>query len=270
MVEQVSGTAIAGITFSMIISIGLPIFLLFFVKIRLKTKMSAAGIGALMFVLSALILEQILHGVMLNAAGDVLEENIWLYAIYGGLAAGVFEETGRFVAMKSWMKKNLSRESSIMYGVGHGGAEAIIIVGVGCITNLITVLMINSGQIESAYSAIEDGPGKELALQSLSVFWTTPAYQFFLVGVERAIAIGLQICLSYLVYRAVKQGEKKYFAAAVGVHFLVDALTIVLSNFVPIAALEIVLAVLFGALVFVVKRMYGKELAKTEESFYNA
>ena len=157
-----------------------------------------------------------------------------------------------------------------MYGVGHGGAEAIIIAGVGCITNLITVLMINSGQIESAYSAIEDGPGKELALQSLSVFWTTPGYQFFLVGVERAIAIGLQICLSYLVYRAVKRGEKKYFAAAVGIHFLVDALTIVLSNFVPIVALEIVLAVLFGALIFVVKRMYGKELAKTEESFYNA
>ncbi len=270
MVEQVSGTAIAGIIFSMIVSIGLPVFLLFFVKRRLKTRMSAAGIGALTFVLFALILEQILHSVVLNLSGDVLNENIWLYALYGGLAAGVFEETGRFVAMKFWMKKDLSKESSIMYGVGHGGIEAILIAGIGCISNLITVFMINSGQIESAYSTLEDGPGKELALQSLSVFWTTPGYQFFLVGVERAIAIGLHICLSYLVYRAVKRGEKKYFAAAVGIHFLVDALTVVLANFAPIAAVEIALAVMVGALILAVRRMYGKDLAKTEESFYNA
>lgn len=256
MVEQVSGTAIAGIVFSMIISIGLPVFLLFFVKVRLKTKMSAAGIGALTFVLSALILEQILHGIVLNLSGDALNENVWLYALYGGLAAGLFEETGRFAAMKLWMKEKLSKESSIMYGVGHGGAEAVIIVGIGCISNLITVLMINSGEIESAYSAIENGPGKELALQSLSVFWTTPAYQFFLVGVERAIAVGLHICLSYLVYRAVKRKEKKYYFAAVGIHFLVDAVTVVLANYTPLVAVEIVLFVMVGVFGIVVRRMY--------------
>lgn len=257
--EQVSGTAIAGIIFSMVVSIGLPVLLLILARKKLRADMSAAGIGAAVFVLFALILEQISHGVVLGAAGDLLSENIWLYALYGGLAAGLFEETGRFVAMKYWMKKSLTRENAVMYGVGHGGIEALLIVGVGCISNLITVLMINSGQIESAFSAVEEGAGKEAALQSLSVFWTTPGYEFFLVGVERFSAIVLHICLSCLVYRAVKYGRKKYWFAAVGIHFLVDAATLVLADFVPLTALEILLLAVVGVLAAAVKRLYDKE-----------
>lgn len=251
--------AISGICFSAIISIGLPIVLLVRMKRKLGAKVGAAGIGALTFFLFALVLEQILHAVMLNAAGDVLNGNVWLYALYAGLAAALFEETGRFVAMKYWMKKSLTRENAVMYGVGHGGIEALLIVGVGCISNLITVLMINSGQIESAFSAVEEGAGKEAALQSLSVFWTTPGYEFFLVGVERFSAIVLHICLSCLVYRAVKYGRKKYWFAAVGIHFLVDAATLVLADFVPLTALEILLLAVVGVLAAAVKRLYDKE-----------
>ena len=58
---------------------------------------------------------------MLHLVKEALTGNIWFYALYGGIAAGVFEETGRFTAMKFWMKKSLSKESSFMYGVGHGG-----------------------------------------------------------------------------------------------------------------------------------------------------
>lgn len=256
MIGHVSTVAIAGIIFSMVVSIGLPILLFVLVKTKLHAKMSAVGIGAATFVLFALILEQILHSIMLNSFEDMLTGNIWFYAIYAGLAAGVFEETGRFVAMKYWMKKSLSRENSIMYGVGHGGVEAVLIVGITCISNLITAIMINSGQIESAYSTIEDGAGKELAIQSLSVLWTTPGYQFFLAGIERITAIVLHICLSYLVYRAVKWGEKKFYIIAIGIHFLIDAATVLLTNFVPLVALEIVLLVSVGVLAVAVKKMY--------------
>lgn len=259
MVGEVSTVAIAGIIFSAVISIGLPVALLITVKVKLHTRIADAGIGAITFVLSALVLEQILHGVMLNLLGETLTGNIWLYAVYGGLAAGLFEETGRFIAMKSWMKKRLSKESSIMYGVGHGGIEAMLIVGFTSISNLITAFMINSGQIESAFSGIEDGVGKETAIQGLSVLWTTPGYQFFLAGVERISAIALHICLSYLVYRAVKYGMKKFYFLAVGLHFFVDALTILLSNAVSIVTLEVILLVVVAALALAVWKMYTGE-----------
>lgn len=259
MVGYVSGAAMAGMVFSAVIAIGLPVLLLILTKKKLGAKILFAWYGAAIFVLFALILEQMLHSVMLKAAGDVLNSNIWLYALYGGLAAALFEETGRFVAMKFWMGKELRRENAIMYGVGHGGVEAIMIVGVTCINNLVTSFMINSGQLEQSLASIEDGAGKELALQSLSVLWTTPGYQFFLAGVERISAIVLQICLSYLVYRAVKQGKKLFFGMAFLIHFLVDALTVILSNMVSIVVLEIVLLAAVAALALWVKRMYGEE-----------
>lgn len=259
MIGEVSTVAITGIIFSAVIAIGLPVVLLILVKVKLHTGIADAGIGALTFVLFALVLEQILHGIMLKLLGETLTKNIWLFAVYGGLAAGVFEETGRFVAMKFWMKKSLSKESSVMYGVGHGGIEAILIVGFTCISNLVTALMINSGQIESAFSTIEDGAGRETALQGLSVLWTTPGYQFFLAGVERISAVTLHICLSYLVYRAIKYGMKKYYFLAVGIHFLVDALTVLLSNYTPLVILEAVLLIMIGVLAVMVGRMYMEE-----------
>lgn len=259
MIGQVSAVAIAGVIFSAVISIGLPIVLLILAKKKLHAKMSALGIGMLTFVLFALGLEQVLHSIMLNVFGDALTGNVWLYALYGGLAAGVFEETGRYVAMKFWMEKTLTKENSVMYGVGHGGVEAVLIVGFTCISNLITMFMINSGQIERSFSAIEDGAGKELAIQSISVLWTTPGYQFFLAGVERIAAIALHLCLSYLVYRAVKYGAKKYYFLALGVHFLVNALTLLLKEYLPMAVLEILLVAAVAAFAVAVRRMYGAE-----------
>lgn len=259
MLGQVSMVSITGIIFSMVISIGLPIVLLIWAKKKLHAQMGALGAGAAAFVLFALILEQTLHSIMLNVTGNLLTENIWLYALYGGLAAGLFEETGRFVAMKYWMKKSLSRENAIMYGVGHGGVEAVLIVGMTCINNLVSALMINSGQIEQTLSAIEEGQGKELAMQAYTTLCTTPGYQFYLAGIERISAIVLQICLSYLVYRAVKYGEKKFFLLAIGIHFLVDAATVLLSNLVSLIVLEVVLLAVVAAFAVAVKRMYERE-----------
>lgn len=265
MVGHVSGTAISGIVFSAIVSVGLPVVLLVWMKRKLKAKIGAAGIGALTFFLFSLVLEQILHVTMLNAAGDILNGNVWLYALYAGFAAALFEETGRFVAMKFWMKKTLSKENSLMYGVGHGGIESVLIVGMTYIGNLITAIMINSGQIEASLATVEDGAGKELALQTYSVLWTTPGYQFYLAGVERISAVALQICLSYLVYRAVKYGEKKFLFAALGIHFLIDAVTVLLSNYMNVVVLEIVLLVMVAAAAVWTRRMYGKDFScKTE------
>ena len=98
------------------------------------------------------------------------------------------------------------------------------------------------------------------------MLWTTPGYQFFLAGVERISAVTLHICLSYLVYRAVKYGMKKYYFLAVGIHFLVDALTVLLSNYTPLMILEAVLLIMIGVLAVIVRRMYMGE--EGEEGIY--
>lgn len=102
----VSGAAIMGMVCTLIISVGLPIGLLIFAKIKYKASIATFFIGAGTFILFAMLLEQCLHtGVIALLGGaDKLTANIWLYALYGGTAAAVFEETGRWIAIKFFLK----------------------------------------------------------------------------------------------------------------------------------------------------------------------
>ena len=66
--------------------------------------------------LFALILEPVLHNLVLgSAAGAAIQENILLYGLYGGLAAGVFEETGRLMAFRFVLKKQGKRITALSF-----------------------------------------------------------------------------------------------------------------------------------------------------------
>ena len=125
----VSGASMVGMVISLLLSVGLPIFLCIFIYKKTKAWVPAFFIGCGIFVGFAMILEQICHAIVLTVTGSVIRDNIWLYAIYGGLAAALFEECGRWIAMKFCLKKHLTRENALMYGAGHGGIEAFLILG---------------------------------------------------------------------------------------------------------------------------------------------
>lgn len=264
--ELVSGASILGMVFSMILAVLFPIILMIYWMKSKKPKFLSCVIGAVTFILFALILEQILHTVVMVAIGkgdlllgkEKLASNIWVYGLYGGLCAAIFEEVGRFLAMKLCMKKFLDKKNAIMYGIGHGGIEAIIILGLAEISNIATAMSINSGAIETIISSVPENQ-RETLYEQVSALWTTPAASFYLAGVERIIAVLLHICLSYMVYRFVKYSEKKFFCIALGIHFLIDFGTVVMSKVIPMVALEAILAaVVIGFLIFVIK-LYKKE-----------
>jgi len=254
MPESVSTASITGMVFSLIISAGLPLALFIACKMKTKAKVSSLFIGMGVFILFALILEQLLHMIVLSAAGTLITNNIWLYALYGGLAAGLFEETGRYLAMKYIMKNQLDKENSLMYGIGHGGIEAILVVGLAEISNLSIAMVINSGQAATIFAGLD-----EAALASLAPLWELPPYQFYLAGVERAAAILLHISLSYFVYRAVKDRKSTYYFAAVGLHFFVDAVTVAAGGFLPIIAVEAIVVIIIAVIAVMAGRMYMEE-----------
>lgn len=243
-VYTVPPSNIAAMIITLVICIGLPLGLCIFWKIKSGARLSAFLVGCGTFVVSALILEQLLHAVVLTLTGSLLTDNLWLYALYGGLAAGLFEETGRLLAMRFCMKKSLEKKNAVMYGIGHGGVEAILITGVTYVSNLLMALTVNSGGLEAVIGAVDQETGEMLFAQ-LSQLWELPASQFLLAGTERVSAIILHICLSYLVYKAVKDRKPGFYLLAVFLHFLVDAGTIFLVRVVPVAAVEgILLAVM--------------------------
>ena len=257
--ETVSLASIIGMCFTLLISFGLPIGLLLYAMNKLKAKMISFWIGAATFVVFALVLEQLLHIGMINQFGEALTGNILMKAIYGGLAAGIFEEVGRFISMKLFMKRLLNKENAFMYGVGHGGIEAMIIVGLTTVSNLISAYMINTGLMEKSLELF-DSDIKQQTIDQLTVLWTTSPVDFYMAGVERVVAITLHLSLSYIVYRAVKDGKIQLLFLSIALHAFADFVTVLVAGYAPIIVVEIVLIVIVSIIaVFVYKKFSAEQ-----------
>lgn len=257
-IVNVPALSIAGMIFSLLISVGVPALLAYLAYKKLRASIKSMFVGAVTFIVFALILEQIFHVVMGNVFDDALTNNIWIRGVYGGLAAGVFEEIGRYLAMKFVIKNDLSKENSIMYGVGHGGIEAIIIAGLAAASNIVVSVLINTGRFEATLSTLTDEV-REQTITQISALWTSPSYVFFLSGIERLSAIAIHICFSYLVYLAVKNKKVFFFFIAILLHAIFDFSAVVLAELSTAIVVEIVLIVMAGLLSFIVYTKYKKE-----------
>ena len=236
-----------------IFGIAVPILLSWWMVKKYDVKVRTILIGAGVFVLFALVLETILHQVVLKGAiGPTITGHVWYYALYGGLAAGIFEETGRFLAMKFLLKAEpSSAKTAVAYGIGHGGIEMLIIFGISMISNLVIASMINLGQADTILSALPAEAQAQMQGTFAQFESSTPGT--FLTGVwERTSAIILQVGLSVFVWTAVRKGGKWLwlFPAAILIHFLVDASAVLLMDSVSMAMLETIvcaMAVAVGA-----------------------
>ena len=259
---QVPASSIVCMVISCAVSFALPIGLLLYFRIRKGADILPFFIGCAVFLIFALVLEQLVHtAVRCSAMGSRMEESVLLYALYGGAMAGLFEETGRFLAFKTVLRKSRDKDvNALMYGAGHGGMEAVAILGVSMINNLIYSMLLNSGSA----SLLTNGLPEEVKVQMDSVFdalVTTPSYQFLLGGVERIFAVALHISFSVLVWFAVKKkGCGWLFPLAIFLHFFVDMVTVLLSGFeVPAIAIEGVILVLAALVSFLAYRIWKQE-----------
>lgn len=258
MAGTVSAAALLAMAAVFLISAGLPVLALLFVRKRLKSDMIPLLIGAGTFMVFALILEQLLHLGVNVLFGKQMAAHIWLYALYGGLAAGLFEETGRYLAMKFLMRKRLTKQNALMYGVGHGGAESILLIGITYISNIVLSVMINTGLLDMLLGGL-GGPEQEALTAQLFALTTTAPGTFLLAGLERVSAFFLQLCLSYIVYRAVKDRRILFYFVAVAVHFAADACVVLLASSAPLWLTEIALAASVLILCIFIFRVYRTE-----------
>ena len=135
-----------------------------------------------------------------------------------------------------------------MYGAGHGGFEAIAIGGLTMINNIAWSVMINNGNIAALTGSLS-GDQLTQAQQSIALLISTPSWQFLLSGVERLFAIILHISLSVLVWFSVKWEGKLYlYPVAILLHFLVDAVAVLMSGLgVNLIVIELVVGLMTAA-----------------------
>ena len=223
---------------------GFAIPILLFVYFRKKgADILPFFVGCAVFFVFVAVLESAEHQVVLGSSfGTTLQSNIWLYGIYGGLMAGLFEETGRLLAYKTVLRKRTDKNiNALMYGAGHGGFEAMVILGFSMISNILFAVQINSGNISAITGSLSGDAlaQTEAVIQTLT---TTPSYLFLIGSIERIFAVILHLALSVLVWFAAKNKEKMYlYPAAIGIHMLADASAVILSGYnVPVLITEAV------------------------------
>lgn len=214
-------------------------------------------LGAAVFFLFALVLEQGVHSLVLNGPlGQTITGNLLLYALYGGLMAGLFEEVGRLVAFRFLRPAPGQTARALMYGAGHGGIEAVMIVGLSYISNLLVSSWINAGTLEQNLGTLD-----EATLQTIAQMVATPATTYLWGGVERIIAIGIHLALSVLVYLAYCRGRQglTLFVGAILLHAAVDACSILAAAYLPIVGVELLVLVCALGLGLVAWKVYQKE-----------
>lgn len=226
-----------------VLGIAIPVCLSIYLVRKHRARLSTILIGAGTFILFALVLESIMHQLVLKGPlGASILDNTLLYAIYGGLAAGVFEETGRFLSMKFLMKKEPSTPlPGVAYGIGHGGVEMLIIFGITMINNLVTSALINSGQTDALFSKVPDEAAAQLQAQ-LDQLQTIGAGTLLIGLWERLSALVLHLGLSLLVWIGIRRGGKWLwlFPAAIVIHALVDTGAVLLQKSAGMVPLELI------------------------------
>ena len=251
-----------------LLGFAIPICLAWWLIKKYKVRLSTVFIGAATFVVFALVLEALVHQIVLKGPyGATIQGKTLYYALYGGLMAGLFEETGRFLAMKFLLKKEPSEtKPGVSYGLGHGGIEMILLFGFSMISLLSMSVMINLGMTDTLLAKTPEASQAALTAQFEQL--KTMSAGTYLYGLwERFSAITLHVGLSILVWTAVRKGGKWrwLFPAAILLHALVDGLAVILSKAVGYFAIETIvmaLAIAVAGLAWLVARKAFPKVAE--------
>ena len=189
-----------------LICVAIPIVLLIVFK-KKGADVLPFFIGCAVFFLFALLIEGLINfAVSRSPLGEKISGNMILYGVYGGLMAGIFEETGRFLAFRTVLKRRLGNDkNALMYGAGHGGFEAVMLISVNYVTYAALIVMNSLGML----SKIVPEEAMEQVLPVLAAFTDlTSPWLILLAVVERVLAITAHISFSVFVWFGAKSKKR--------------------------------------------------------------
>jgi len=146
-------------------------------------------------------------------------------AVYLGLMAGLFEEVGRYLVYRYIFRRQeipLTRENGLLFGVGWGGIESMIVALV-VLSGMLSYISLTG---DGSMLFIPDDPAVQAEVDALRAL--TPLD--ILPGLaERMMTITLHVAWSLMVLAAVVYGKKALLALAILWHAAVDAAAVYLA-----------------------------------------
>lgn len=176
------------------------------------------------FVMQIVIRVPIVNLLALNAGFQSFVANHYvIYCLILAFTAGLFEVIGRYAVAKI-MSKSLTYKKGIAAGLGHGGIEAIVLIGMTYLNNMLYIGMINSGAFDGIVeqtAALGVDTNSLLAVKDALV--NTNSAVFLLAGYERVLTMILHVALSLIVcYFVSKKQDIKGILICLVCHWMVD------------------------------------------------
>ena len=261
----VGKSSIPSLAITVVCMLAIPVVFLVFWRRNHKgqTNFSYLIAGALGFIVSARVLELGVHYFCILADNPVsrfITGSTAAYVLYGTLMAGVFEECGRCVVLKYIMKKDRTRENSVMYGIGHGGIEILAVLLPSMITYLLIAVLFSSGKVDVALSTLKIS--EETAAAALPSVRAAASFNFALMAmnvVERVFAMLLHIGLTVIVFHGVVNSKAVFLPLAILLHMLMDTFPALYQRGVlPLWSVEVWAALCTAVVVLIAFKLYRR------------
>lgn len=212
---------------TLFLSLVLPILVLIVMGIKNKGKgiWSAWFLGAAGFFISQIVIRLPLLNILSGMASfqSFAREHYFLYALMLAFTAGLFELAGRFAAAK-FLGKNRTFRRSLAAGLGHGGIESIILVGLTYINNLVYLFLIQSGTFDAMIAQTEAmGVDSAQLVAIRDTLLQVSAPLFLAAGVERVLTMVSHAAMSVIVcYGVAVKRPLPWMLLCLGMHTLLD------------------------------------------------
>ncbi len=226
---MVSSLAIGCMFFSILVIFLLPLGLAIYLYKKERYAPKALLVGALVFIVFQLLTRIPLLTVLGTQPWfqRLMSNRFFSAVLIGGLTAGIFEECGRYLGFRFFLKDKLSWGNGVAFGIGHGGIEAVSLVGTAYLNNLAFSLMINNGTYDKVI-------GSQLAPETAALIKeqliNTAPSMFLLGGAERLFTLGIQIALSLVVLYGVRNKRLSYLGYAILLHTLANSVAVLLTQ----------------------------------------
>lgn len=188
--------------------------------------------GALVFLLSQVVVRLPL----INLAGGALHigPQTQGWALFGWLAllaatAAIVENVGRYLGYRYLLRDyRKTWNEAVMYGLGHGGLESILVVGLPMLLALSNILSLPG--MDAQKLGLTPDQAKQLAAAKEQIaqlrFWM-PLFG----ALERMLTLAFQASLSVLVAQVFRRHQWRWLGYAMALHFLLDLLAPAASSF---------------------------------------
>lgn len=200
---MISTASMVACAFTLAISLLGPVLILILYagKNRKQGIVSAWFLGAAGFFIPQILIRVPILNALSVQSGFVsfAMSHPMAYTLSLAFTAGLSELAGRFAVAKI-LEKKLTYRRGLAAGLGHGGIEAIVIVGMAYINNLVMMVMIQSGSFDEllAQTAAMGVDVSQLQAAQTALISTAPA-MFLLAGLERVLTMALHAAMSLMV-----------------------------------------------------------------------